>query len=103
MYTKNMNGEIYEVNNSLNTVNGGSFDIQYQANDSGLQTTHYCGNCFCWHYNWWPVAWCYHAPERDKTAEAFKIIQKLIELKVIKEIRSVNKFIELVGEISKIL
>ena len=38
----------------------------------------------------------------DKVSKSFKIVQKLIELKVVNEI-DVKRFVELVNEISKVL
>ena len=99
-------------NNSFGLIDG-DFNLDYKANgliDSqntsgfagNMMTTEYkvCQGCSGYHYSWWPSTWCNH---RDKTAEAFKIIQTLMKEGVIKEIKSVNKFITIVGKIAEIL
>ena len=58
-------------------------------------------------YPWYEREVCYWYPsytiyEKNKTEQAFKIIGKLIEKKVINDI-NVKKFIELVTEIASIL
>lgn len=50
-------------------------------------------------HHWYPT---YHVVEKNQVEQAFKIIGKLIEKKIVKDL-TVKQFIELVNEISTII
>ena len=52
-------------------------------------------------YHYWPQT-CYHTYSENKFEQAFKVLTKLIEKKVV-EVNTVKKFIETLGEIQSVL
>ena len=81
---------------------GNSNDITITT-DGGDSVTWYCHVWYwdCWypHYHtWYP----YCVPEKSKLEQAFKIVQKLMEKKLINVVR-VKDFVDVVNEIAEFL
>jgi len=76
--------------NADNTTDGGA-SRQYVPS-TYLETVHY----------YYPMYYSYWTQE-DKISKSFKLVQKFIEKKIIKEPKTVKDFIELVNSISEIL
>lgn len=86
--------------------------VQYACNNASagagtLQVGYYQMEPYQW-YPWWGKEIHYWYPsisyttERSKVEQAFKIVCKLLEKKIIKEL-NVKQFIELVNEIATII
>jgi len=62
----------------------------------------YTGYEWCYPYveRWYPVCYPYWTKEPNKIEQAFKIVQKLMEKKIIQRL-TLKKFIRLVNEIAK--
>jgi hypothetical protein len=82
------------------------FNCTLTAKDSAVG---YYDSQNCWHpWNWYDYYTIYPTfyPQvnivEDKMAKAFKVVSKLIEMKIIENIEVV-KFIELVNKISEVL
>jgi len=56
--------------------------------------------CYPYVERWYPVYYTYWTKEPNKIEQAFKLVQKLMEKKIIQRL-TLKKFIELVNEIAK--
>ena len=65
-----------------------------------MDTTDYWGYHHNYYPNWYPS---YHICERSKVEQAFKVVGKLLENKVIKGDMNVSRFIKLVNDIAEVL
>ena len=64
--------------------------------------TYYVGDYTPAIQTWYPgYSWCWSTP--SKIEQSFKIVQKLLEKKVIKEPKTIKDFIELVNVISDVI
>jgi len=54
-------------------------------------------SCYPYHYTW------YYYPTVNKTEQAFKILKKLVEEKVIREPQSFKKFCDLIEKIAGVI
>ena len=90
--------------------NDNSGAIQYQTRDGYIpnpNSQYYSPWDWDWYYRqfypvYYPVAYPAFTYTEDKVSKAFKIVQKLIEKKIVDKI-SVKEFIELVNTIAEIL
>jgi hypothetical protein len=86
--------------NTTLSYSNGKFLTDYK-----LDSTTYSGWNWCYPYveRWYPTTYyTYWVKEDSKIEQAFKIVQKLMNKKIIEKI-TLKKFIELVNEIAKIL
>jgi len=77
--------------------------ITYTSSEWQTNTgTTYTGYSWCYPYveRWYPAYYIYWTKEPSKIEQAFKIVQKLLEKKIIKHL-TLKKFIELVNEIAR--
>lgn len=90
--TTNMKGDFYHVGDSSTCTDG------YTCSICGAWVPfggyHYCHN--------YPTVWGYHSTP-NHTEQAFKILKKLVEEKVIKEPASFKKFCDLIEKIAKVI
>jgi len=81
-----------------------SYDDGFVVEGTSNTTTTitYTGTSWCYPYveRWYPVYYTYWTREPSKVEQAFKIVQKLMEKKIIKRL-TLKKFIELVNEIAQ--
>ena len=85
--------------NTLVSYDNG-FIVETTGEGTGAGTT-YTGYEWCYPYvEWWyPVYYSCWTKEPNKIEQAFKLVQKLMEKKIIKQL-TLKKFIELVNEIA---
>ena len=86
--TENLNSTVTYANGNLSLGNSGT----------GFYETFHYPDYFDYHYHYYPIVSC----EKSKIEQSFKIVSKLLEKKIIKEL-TIGKFIELVNDISNIL
>ena len=79
-----------------------SYSEGFIVGDSTNGTTHYNNYDWCYPYveRWYPVYYTYWTKEPNKLEQAFKLVQKLMEKKIIKRL-TLKKFIGLVNEIAQ--
>lgn len=53
-----------------------------------------------WYPNWGYTAWCNHPNDFEK---AFKVVQKLMEKKIVKKIETIEDFVKLVNDVHAII
>lgn len=97
-------GTLEVYGNATISNNGGSNsastnDSTIVAGDTYLNLPDYWGYHTYYYPTWFPSL---QISEKSKIEQSFKIIQKLMEKKIIEEL-TVKKFIELVNEIASIL
>jgi len=83
--------------NALNT----NLNQEYSSSNSLLGDWTSCQPLVNTFYHYWPQT-CWHMNEPNKFEQAFKILQKLIDKKMI-EIKTVKQFIETLGDIQSVL
>lgn len=57
-----------------------------------------------WHYHYYPIYYpTYHICEKSKVEQAFKIVGKLLEMKLIKKDLTLKEFIKLVNDVAELI
>lgn len=80
-----------------------SYSVSYgDMNSAGGTGTMTVGNVYDYYRDYWyPIYYPTIQYVESKVDKAFKIVKKLIDMKILKDELTVGKFIELVNEISK--
>lgn len=94
------NGQTVTIFPGANTIKTDTSDINWMNSGSGSSYMNYCSVCNHYHSYWYHTNWCNHP---DKTEQAFMIVQTLVKEKIIDDIKSADKFVELVKKIINIL
>ena len=80
------------------------------STEYGDSTCHGCGiwvpsgtlhSCSGYHYC--PTVWTWPYPPENKTEKAFRLLKKLVEMKVVSEPNSYKKFCDLIEKIAGVL
>lgn len=94
-YTGN---ELVSYNAAVGSLNCGGTDLQNTSTVS-------CGNYYnTWYQPYWGTWYpTYHTCERSKTEQAFKIVARLLENKIITKDLTIKEFIKLVNDIGELI
>jgi hypothetical protein len=87
------------LNCSLNYSTAG--ELGYQTGDTNSAVWHPYDWDYHWH--WYPQSYPVYIEKEGKVSQAFKIVSKMLEKKIIEKELTIKDFIELVNTIADIL
>lgn len=88
------------VSYNAGNLTAGDYPLGYAGDNLNMNNAVFYDNYYHYYPTWYPT---YHICEKSKVEQAFKILGKLLEQKIIERELTVKEFMKMVNDIAEII